>query len=48
LQDPASVIKGGDPQLERAVAEAIKLMPTQTIELKPEPAAPVKYKRPKQ
>jgi len=47
-QDPAAVIKGTDPQLERAIAEALKLMPTQVIELKPEPASPIRYKRPKQ
>lgn len=47
LQDPAKVIKGGDPQLERAVEEALKLLKTQSVELKPEPAAPVRWKRPK-
>ncbi len=47
LQDPAAVIKGGDPQLERAVQEALQLLKTESIELKPEPAAPNKYKRPK-
>ena len=45
-QSPAEVIKGRDPQLERGVEEAMKLMKTQGIELKPEPPAPVKYKRP--
>jgi tricorn protease len=40
------VIKGKDPQLERAVEEALKLMKTQAVEIKPEPAPPVKYKRP--
>lgn len=47
LQDPAAVIKGGDPQLERAVQEALKLLKTEGVELKPEPAAPIRYKRPK-
>ena len=46
IQDPAQVIKGGDPQLERAVQEALKLLKSQSIELKPEPAAPIRYKRP--
>ncbi len=46
-QNPAPVSKGGDPQLERAVQEALKLMKTQAIELKPEPAPPVRWKRPK-
>jgi len=45
-QSPAEVIKGRDPQLERGVEEAMKLMKTQGIELKPEPPAPVKYRRP--
>ncbi len=46
-QTPADVIKGRDPQLERAVEEALKLLKTQAFEIKPEPDAPVKYKRPK-
>jgi tricorn protease len=45
-QTPAEVIKGRDPQLERAVQEALTLLKTQNVELKPEPAPPVKYKRP--
>ena len=45
-QTPADVIKGRDPQLERAVQEALTLLKTQNVELKPEPAPPVKYKRP--
>lgn len=45
-QTPADVINGKDPQLERAVAEALNLLKTQSVELKPEPAPPVKYKRP--
>lgn len=45
-QNPADVIKGRDLQLERAVEEALKLMKTQAVEIKPEPAAPNKYKRP--
>jgi tricorn protease len=45
-QTPADVIKGKDPQLERAVQEALTLMKTQGVEIKPEPAPPVKYKRP--
>ncbi len=47
LQEPAKVIGGGDPQLERAVQEAMKLLQTQKVELKPEPPAPVRYKRPR-
>lgn len=45
-QTPADVIAGRDPQLERAVQEALTLLKTQAVELKPEPPAPVKYKRP--
>ncbi len=45
-QSPADVIKGRDPQLEKAVEEALKLLKTQAVEMKPEPAPPVKYKRP--
>jgi tricorn protease len=45
-QTPADVIRGRDPQLERAVEEALKLLKTQTVEIKPEPAPPVKYRRP--
>jgi len=46
LQDPAKVLQGQDPQLEQAVQEALRLMKTQGVELKPEPAAPVRWKRP--
>jgi tricorn protease len=45
-QTPADVIKGRDPQLEKAVEEALELLKTQAVEMKPEPPAPVKYKRP--
>ena len=44
--DPAPVIAGGDPQLEAAVAEVLRLLLTEGIELKPEPAAPVRWRRP--
>ncbi|MDT8341320.1 MAG: PDZ domain-containing protein [Longimicrobiales bacterium] len=45
-QDPAAVIAGRDPQLEAAVAEALRLLETRAVELKPEPAPPVRYRRP--
>ena len=45
-QYPKDVIAGKDPQLERAVQEALRLLETEGIELKPEPAPPVRYKRP--
>ncbi len=40
------MIKGRDPQLERATQEALNLLKTQEVEIKPEPPALVKYKRP--
>ncbi|HWH67942.1 MAG TPA: hypothetical protein VNT26_01045, partial [Candidatus Sulfotelmatobacter sp.] len=46
FHDPKAIAEGRDPQLERAVQEALKLMPTQGVQLKPEPAPPVRYKRP--
>lgn len=46
LQDPAKVLRGEDPQLEQAISEALKLMKTQGVQLKPEPPAPIRWKRP--
>jgi tricorn protease len=46
LNDPKSLIEGGDPQLEAAVTEALRLLATQRVELKPEPPAPIRYRRP--
>jgi len=46
FMDPKAINMGRDPQLERAVEETLKLMPSKGIELKKEPAPPVKYKRP--
>ncbi|SNR43954.1 tricorn protease [Maribacter sedimenticola] len=46
IQDPKSIVAGKDPQLERAVQEAMKLLETQEFIMKPEPAAPVRWKRP--
>jgi tricorn protease len=45
-QDPAAVIAGRDPQLEAAVAEALRLLETRAVQLVPEPAPPVRYRRP--
>lgn len=45
MQTPAEVIKGQDPQLRRAVNEALKLLKTQDIKLKKEPAPPQKWRR---
>ncbi len=46
FQDPKAIIEGHDPQLEQAVKEALKLLPTQGIQLKKEPAPPIRYFRP--
>ncbi|MEL7533669.1 MAG: PDZ domain-containing protein, partial [Bacteroidota bacterium] len=46
IQDPKAQLEGHDPQLERAVQEAMRLLETQEFEMKPEPAAPVRWKRP--
>ncbi len=45
IQDPAKVAAGQDPQLERAVQEALRLLPTQALDRKPEPPAPVRWRR---
>lgn len=47
LQEPEQVIQGKDPQLERAIQEAMRLLPSQTLQLKPEPTAPKRWKRPR-
>ncbi len=44
--DPRSVIAGRDPQLERAVQEALRLLEANPVVLKPEPPPPVRYRRP--
>jgi tricorn protease len=44
--DPRPVIEGRDPQLEAAVQEALRLLETEAIELKPEPPPPVRWRRP--
>jgi tricorn protease len=44
--DPRPVIEGHDPQLERAVSEALKMLDTGRVTLKPEPPPPVRSRRP--
>jgi len=44
--DPAEVIAGGDPQLEAAVREALRLLAEQPFTLMPEPEPPVRWRRP--
>jgi len=46
MNDPKSVAEGKDPQLEAAVAEALRLLETEGVQLKAEPPAPVRYRRP--
>ena len=46
IQNPKAVLQGKDPQLEKGVEEAMRLLKTQEFELKPEPAAPKRWKRP--
>jgi tricorn protease len=46
LQDSRLVMQGRDPQLERAVDEAMKLVATKGAQIAKPPAFPVKAKRP--
>ena len=46
MNTPKEVATGRDPQLEAAVAEALRLLETEGVELMAEPAAPVRYRRP--
>jgi tricorn protease len=41
-EDPVEVLHGHDPQLERGVAELMKLLPAQPSGLPSRPPAPVK------
>ncbi len=46
IQEPKLVLEGKDPQLEKGVQEALRMLQTEEFQLKPEPAAPKKWKRP--
>lgn len=46
IQDPKAVLGGRDPQLERAVQEALRLLKGNEFQLKREPAGPIRSKRP--
>jgi len=46
IQHPKETSKGNDPQLERAVQEALTLLKGNEFQMKPEPKAPVRWKRP--
>lgn len=45
IMTPRDVMEGRDPQLERAVTEALRLLETEAVELQPEPAPPVRWRR---
>jgi len=45
-ETPAEVIRGGDPQLERAVAEALKLLESYRSPIRRMPPYPIRAKRP--
>ena len=45
-QTPSDLVRGRDPQLERAVQEALRLLQEKPELLKPEPAPPVRVRRP--
>ena len=47
IQHPKLVLEGKDPQLEKAVEVALEMLEESEFERKPEPPAPVKWKRPK-
>jgi tricorn protease len=46
IQDPKLVMEGHDPQLEKAVQVALEQLKDNEFQLKPEPAAPIRWKRP--
>ncbi len=46
-QEPAAVAAGHDPQLERAVAEALKLLEAHPVRIVPQPPDPVKSVSPR-
>ncbi len=46
IQEPKLVLSGRDPQLEAAVKKALDMLKTEEFIMKPEPAPPVRWKRP--
>ena len=46
IQEPKLTLNGNDPQLEKAVKVALELLEGNEFQLKPEPAAPIRWKRP--
>ncbi|TAE50262.1 MAG: protease [Bacteroidetes bacterium] len=45
-QEPALLLQGRDPQLEQAVRTCMDLLKTEAVQLKPQPADPVRVRRP--
>lgn len=43
---PKELLTGHDPQLERGIAEALRLLEANPVRLRPEPAPPVRVRRP--
>jgi tricorn protease len=46
VMTPRDVIAGRDPQLERAVEEALRLLEEEAVQFQPEPTPPVRWRRP--
>ena len=46
MNTPKDVARGRDPQLEAAVTEALRLLETELVDFKTEPAPPIRYRRP--
>jgi tricorn protease len=46
IQTPKDVINGRDPQLERAVQEALELLKSYEYPVLPTPKDPIRWKRP--
>ncbi len=45
IQEPKLVLDGKDPQLDAAIKEVLRKLETEKVELKPEPAPPIRSKR---
>lgn len=45
IQEPKLVLQGQDPQLDKAIEIALEKLKTESIELKPEPDPPIRWKR---
>ncbi|MDG2450361.1 MAG: PDZ domain-containing protein [Saprospiraceae bacterium] len=46
IQHPKMVLDGHDPQLEKGIEEAMRLLNENEFQMKKEPAAPIRWKRP--